>query len=298
MPMMHKDRADKAYRHRTVGDHALRPETLMMGYGYDPQLSEGAVKCPIFQTSTFAFRSAEDGKAFFEAAYGLRPGSSTEEPGLIYSRINNPDLQILEERLTLWENAEAALAFSSGMSAISTTLLTFLRPGDVLVHSDPLYGGTEFLIDKVLPAFGVQGVSFAAGYPGRTLDEALALARERGRCPVIFFETPANPTNGLVDIGHCAAAAASAVGRQAGARPLVVVDNTFLGPLVAAPPRARRRHRRLLADEVRRRAQRPGGRRLPRERARSSRRSDRCARSSARPSTRTPGGCCCAASRR
>jgi methionine-gamma-lyase len=234
MPMTHKDRADKAYRHRTVGEHALRPETLMMGYGYDPQLSEGAVKCPIFQTSTFAFRSAEDGKAFFEAAYGLRPGSSTEEPGLIYSRINNPDLQILEERLTLWENAEAALAFSTGMSAISTTLLTLLRPGDVLVHSDPLYGGTEFLIDKVLPAFGVQGVSFAAGYPGRSLNEALALARERGRCPVIFLETPANPTNGLVDIAHCAAAA-SAVARQTDARPLVVVDNTFLGPLWQHP---------------------------------------------------------------
>jgi methionine-gamma-lyase len=234
MAIMQKDRAEKAYRHRTIGDHALRPETLMMGYGYDPQLSEGAVKCPIFQTSTFAFKSAEEGKTFFEIAYGLRPESPSEEPGLIYSRINNPDLQILEDRLTLWEQAEAGLAFSTGMSAISTTLLTFLRPGDVLVHSDPLYGGTEFFIEKVLPTFGIDGVSFAAGYPGRTVDEALAEARTQGRCPVIYVETPANPTNGLIDIARCAAAA-RAVEQAHGYRPLVIVDNTFLGPLWQRP---------------------------------------------------------------
>jgi methionine-gamma-lyase len=234
MAIMQKDRAEKAYRHRTIGDHALRPETLMMGYGYDPQLSEGAVKCPIFQTSTFAFKSAEEGKTFFEIAYGLRPESPSEEPGLIYSRINNPDLQILEDRLTLWEQAEAGLAFSTGMSAISTTLLTFLRPGDVLVHSDPLYGGTEFFIEKVLPAFGIQGVSFAAGYPGRTVDEALAEARTQGRCPVVYVETPANPTNGLIDIARCAEAA-RAVEQAHGYRPLVIVDNTFLGPLWQRP---------------------------------------------------------------
>ena len=89
----------RGYRHRDVGGHQLRPETLMMSYGYDPQFSEGSVKCPLFQTSTFAFRTAEDGKSFFELAYGLREQRPTEEPGLIYSRVNNPDLEILEDRL-------------------------------------------------------------------------------------------------------------------------------------------------------------------------------------------------------
>jgi methionine-gamma-lyase len=234
MPAIPTDRQPKSYRHRDIEGRPLRPETLMMGFGYDPQLSEGAVKCPIFQTSTFAFRTAEDGKAFFELAYGLRPESPAEEPGLIYSRINNPDLQILEDRLTLWDNAEAGLAFSTGMSAISTTLLTFLRPGDVLVHSDPLYGGTEFLIDEVLPAFGITAVSFAAGYPGPTIEDALVTARARGRVPLVFIETPANPTNGLVDIARCAAAIEAVAAAGAG-RPLLVVDNTFLGPLWQRP---------------------------------------------------------------
>jgi methionine-gamma-lyase len=82
----------------------LKPETLMMGYGYKPEWSEGAVKCPIFQTSTFVFENARDGKEFFEMAHGLRePGE--HGAGLIYSRMNNPDLEILEDRLTVWDNA-------------------------------------------------------------------------------------------------------------------------------------------------------------------------------------------------
>ncbi|MEE8276569.1 MAG: PLP-dependent transferase, partial [Alphaproteobacteria bacterium] len=162
---------EKPYRHREIDGHPIRPETLMMSYGYDPRLSEGSVKCPIFQTSTFAFASAEDGKAFFELAYGLREQRPAEEPGLIYSRINNPDLQILEDRLTLWDDAESGLVFSSGMAAIATSLLTYLRPGDVIVHSDPLYGGTDYLVHTILPQFGIERVGFLAGGNG-ALDEA------------------------------------------------------------------------------------------------------------------------------
>ncbi|MDX1630223.1 MAG: PLP-dependent transferase, partial [Fulvivirga sp.] len=111
------------------------PESLMMSYGYKPSLSEGAIKCPIFQTSTFVFKNAQEGKEFFEVAYGLREQRPDEELGLIYSRLNNPDLEILEDRLTLWDKAEDAAAFESGMSAISTTLLEFLQPGDLLLYS-------------------------------------------------------------------------------------------------------------------------------------------------------------------
>jgi methionine-gamma-lyase len=222
----------REYRHRTVGGQKLRPETLMMGYGYDPVLSEGALKCPIFHTSTFVFENAEAGKSYFELAYGLRQPELHEESGLIYSRINNPDLQVLEERLCIWDRAESCLVFSSGMSAIATTLLTYLRPGDCIVHSEPVYGGTEYLLHKVLPQFGVQRIGFSAG-SSRELDDAVAEAARRGPVRIIYAETPANPTNALVDLRQCAAHA-DRVGKD-GTRPLVVVDNTFLGPLWQQP---------------------------------------------------------------
>ena len=229
---MPKRRAD--FHKKLIGDHVLRPETLMMSYGYDPQLSEGSVKSPIFQTSTFVFKTAEEGKAFFELAYGLREKRPREEPGLIYSRINNPDLEILEDRLTLYDEAESALVFSSGMAAIATTLFTFLRPGDVVVYSEPVYGGTDFLIRHLLPEFGVQTISFSArfGAPG---EKVLQRASEAGRLRMIYLETPANPTNDLVDVALCAEQARSLA--PAGEPPLVAVDNTFLGPLWQKPLR-------------------------------------------------------------
>ena len=83
-----------------------RPESLMMSHGFKPELSEGAIKPPMFLTSTFVFKTAEEGKSFFEVAYGLREQDANEDLGLIYSRINNPNLQILEERLCLWDKAD------------------------------------------------------------------------------------------------------------------------------------------------------------------------------------------------
>jgi methionine-gamma-lyase len=224
----------KPYRHRSIGDHPLHPETLMMSYGYDPKLSEGSVKCPLFQTSTFVFDRAEAGKAFFEVAYGLRKQRRAEEPGLIYSRINNPDLEILEDRLCLWDGADAALVFSSGMAAISTTLWTFLRPGDALLHSEPLYGGTEFLVQNILPQFGIRPAGFSAGAGGHSIEDAVAAAGGPGGIGAILLETPANPTNALVDIGACAELAKS-LSDARGRPPPVIVDNTFLGPLWQQP---------------------------------------------------------------
>jgi len=225
---------EKKYRHRDIAGHPLRPETLMMSYGYDPEFSEGSVKCPIFQTSTFAFKSAEDGKAFFELAYGLREQRPAEEPGLIYSRLNNPDLEILEDRLTLWDGAEAGLVFSSGMAAISTTMLSFLRPGDVILCSEPVYGGTEFLVEKILPQFGIKRMWFGSWAGTPTLDQAVEAARGLGNIAMIFVETPANPTNGLIDIAHCRQVADRLAASQ-GTRPVIAVDNTFLGPLWQQP---------------------------------------------------------------
>jgi methionine-gamma-lyase len=136
-------------------ERKMKPESLMMSYGYKPELSEGAIKCPIFQTSTFVFKSAEEGKAFFEVAYGHREKNEGEELGLIYSRINNPDLEILENRLTLWDEAEECAVFESGMAAITTVLLEFLKPGDLLLISNPVYGGSDHFIKKYFQNSGL-----------------------------------------------------------------------------------------------------------------------------------------------
>ena len=212
----------------------LHPESLMMSYGYRPEWSEGAAKIPIFQTSTFIFTSAEEGKAFFELAYGLRSQRDGEQMGLIYSRLNNPDLEILEDRMTLWDDAEAAAVFASGMAAITTTLLTFLRPGDLLLHSEPVYGGTDFLFKHILPQFGIRVVGFRAGTSPEQVELHLCRLGLIERLALIFIETPANPTNDLVDIAAFAALAQRLSGAR---RILTAVDNTFLGPLWQQPLR-------------------------------------------------------------
>jgi methionine-gamma-lyase len=211
----------------------MRPESLMMSYGYKAELSEGAIKCPIFQTSTFAFKSAEEGKAFFEVAYGLREKKPNEELGLIYSRLNNPDLEILENRLTLWDKAEQAAVFESGMSAISTTLLELLSPGEIVLYSGPVYGGTDHFINHVLPKFGIEGVGFRAGSSKERIKGIIK--NEVGKRPVrvIYVETPANPTNALVDISMCRELADEMSTPE---NPVyVVVDNTYMGPLWSHP---------------------------------------------------------------
>ncbi len=215
-----------------IGGRRLRPESLMMSYGYDPRLSEGSLKCPIFQTSTFVFDSAEEGKAFFEVAYGLREASAGEESGLIYSRLNNPDLEILEDRLCLWDGAEAGAVFASGMAAITTSLLATVRPGDVLVHSEPLYGGSEHFILKVLPGFGVTPVGFAAGHPVAGIEADLRARIGGRRVAAALVETPANPTNALVDIRALADLLRALPQDRP---PVLMVDNTFLGPLWQRP---------------------------------------------------------------
>ena len=225
---------DTRWRDRLLGNRALSPETLMMGYGYDPFLSERSLKPPVFHTSTFVFRSAEDGKAFFELAYGLRQKHPNEEPGLIYSRINNPDLEMLEDRLAIWDQAEASLVFASGMAAISTTLWAYARPGSVIVHSGPVYGGTEFLLTKILPQFGITSIGFLTEGGNKAMDDAVEAARGKGSIAVLYLETPANPTNGMVDLEHARQIASRLRGAD-GKQPVIVVDNTLLGPIYQRP---------------------------------------------------------------
>jgi methionine-gamma-lyase len=215
-----------------IGGRKLKPSTLMMGHGFDPALSEGSLKPPIFLTSTFVFENAAAGKRHFEGITGKRPGGAE---GLVYSRFNGPNQEILEGRLGLWEDAEDALSFSSGMSAIATLLLAFVQPGDVVVHSGPLYAATETLIGRILGRFGVKWLDFPAGATEDEIADTVARAKVMGRVPLIYLESPANPTNALVDVQAVARVRDAAFAE--GERPPIAIDNTFLGPIWQQPLR-------------------------------------------------------------
>ncbi len=212
-----------------IGSRPLKPSTMMMGHGYDPMLSEGSLKPPIFLTSTFVFPNAAAGKRHFEGVTGKRPGGAD---GLVYSRFNGPNQEILEDRLGIWEGAEDALAFSSGMSAIATLFLSMVKPGDTIVHSGPLYAATETLIARILGRFGVHWLDFPAGATREEIDAVLGKAAS-GNVALIYLESPANPTNALVDV-EAVRASRDAIFTGAN-KPPIAIDNTFLGPLWAKP---------------------------------------------------------------
>jgi methionine-gamma-lyase len=212
---------------------SMKPESLMMSYGYKPSLSEGAIKCPIFQTSTFVFNSAMEGKRFFELAYGLREKDKGEELGLIYSRLNNPDLEILENRLCLWDGAEDCAVFESGMSAISTALMEFMAPGDLLLYSRPVYGGTDHFINHFLKKLNIQAIGFHATDSKEQIIERIEKSGRADRLTMIHIETPANPTNALIDIAMCAEIKHHFTTED---KPVVLsVDNTYMGPIWQHP---------------------------------------------------------------
>lgn len=211
----------------------MQPESLMMSYGYKPALSEGAIKCPIFQTSTFVFKNAMEGKRFFEIAYGLREKDEGEELGLIYSRLNNPDLEILENRLCLWDGAEDCAVFESGMSAISTALMEFMAPGDLLLYSRPVYGGTDHFINHFLKKMQIEAVGFHATDSKQDIIDRIEATGKANRLTMIHIETPANPTNALIDIEVCAEIKKHFTTED---KPVILsVDNTYMGPIWQHP---------------------------------------------------------------
>jgi methionine-gamma-lyase len=207
----------------------LHPETLALSLGFDPWLSEGAVKPPVFLTSTFAFKRAADGKKFFAWAHGEGGHHAKRDMGLIYSRLNNPNLEIFEERIALWEGMKEAYSFSSGMAAIATTLLATHDPGDEIIACAPVYGGTDWFIHHFLTRFGLRANFVPAGVDAPDLAAALITPRTRS----IFIESPANPNNRLTDIGRMKELAT----RRGDGRILVIVDNTMAGPVFAHPAR-------------------------------------------------------------
>lgn len=205
----------------------LQPSTEVLTRGFDPTLSVGSARPAVFRSSTYVFPSPEAA----ERAFDLMAGRASPQPGesgaLVYSRFNHPNAEILEAQiLPLEPGATSALVFNSGMSAIVTALWAHLRPGDAVVYTVPIYGGTQKFIQNVLAPWGVTGVAVRAG-------DAAAIAQAIADTPnvaVVLIETPANPTLTMTDIAH---AARCANARQR--RPLVMVDNTLLGPTFQHP---------------------------------------------------------------
>lgn len=201
-----------------------------MEEGYSHSDARNSAKPPLYLTSTFVFDSSAHGERFFQAIHG---GEAQGEPGLIYSRINNPNLEVFESRLRIFDGGEAAAAFASGMAAISTALIATFDPDSYIAYAEPVYGGTEELFIEVAPRMGMRCLPVRAG---DNAPQALAeLAEREGPPSVIFLETPANPTIEMTDIAAVAELARDM--EEGGRRPLVAVDNTFLGPVFQQPLR-------------------------------------------------------------
>ena len=225
----------KSFRRTRIGGRTLHPATQMMSYGYDPSMSEGAVKPPVFLTSTFAFQSAEEGAAFFDVAAGRKPAPEDGGAGgLVYSRFNHPNTEIVEDRLALLDGAESALVTASGMAAIGAAFLTLTHPGDAVVHYTPLYGGTETLLTRVMADWGVHAVPFTDGLSEAALIHALETAACMGPVKLLYLETPANPTNAITDLAMTRRVI-DEWSRSRDQRPVIACDNTMLGPVFQRP---------------------------------------------------------------
>jgi methionine-gamma-lyase len=210
----------------------LRPTTKVLTQGFDPSLSVGSARPAVFRSSTYVFPSPEAAERAFDIASGRARLPEGETTDLIYSRFNHPNAQILEDQIVNLEaGATAALAFNSGMAAIVTALLMLLRPGQSIVYTVPIYGGTQHFIQDHLSKWGVEGFPIPAGR-GDLLTKAIASAKNLG---AVLVETPANPTLVMTDIREVCSAVAALKIASGETRPLVMVDNTLLGPAFQHP---------------------------------------------------------------
>ena len=206
----------------------LRPPTEILTRGFDPRLSVGSARPAVFRSSTYVFSSPEAAEHAFDVIAGRAVHQPDEALDLIYSRFNHPNAEIFESQIVpLEEGAEAALVFNSGMAAIVTSLLALTKPGDAVIYTVPIYGGTQQFMEGFLQQWGVTTVPVPAG-KSEAMDQAI---RETPNVRVILIETPANPTLVMTDLRR--AADAASVLREK--RPLILVDNTMLGPVFQHP---------------------------------------------------------------
>jgi methionine-gamma-lyase len=204
-----------------------KPSTRVISAGYEPLFSEMSAKTPIYTTSTFLFKSAEDGERFFRLQSHPEERKDGETQGLIYSRFNNPNMEIVEDKMVVLEpGSDDAAVLPSGMSAISTTVLALLEPGDVILYSAPIYGGTGHLFDDVLPRFNIKAKPILS--PDIN-DYRKAIEQHKGSVAMLFVETPTNPTIMHTDVEKIVALAKEYSTDKK--KIYVAIDNTFLGPV-------------------------------------------------------------------
>ena len=205
----------------------LRPPTQVLTAGFDPSLSVGSARPAVFRSSTYVFSSPEAAERAFDLMAGRAQPLPDEKPDLVYSRFNHPNAEILEEQIVPLETgARAALVFNSGMAAIMTALMTFAHPGESIIYTVPIYGGTQHLIQDFLESLGITGIPVPAGATAK-IDEAIRTARNLS---IVLIETPANPTILMTGIKEAADTAA-----QLPRKPVVMVDNTLMGPAFQHP---------------------------------------------------------------
>jgi methionine-gamma-lyase len=210
----------------------LRQSTKVLTEGFDPRLSVGSARPAVFRSSTYVFSSPEAAERAFDLVAGRARAAEGEAVDLIYSRFNHPNAEILEDQIVALEDgATSALAFNSGMAAIMTALLSLLRPGQSIVYTVPIYGGTQHFVQDHLSKWGVASVGVPSGQTEQ-LDRAIASTEDLA---LVLLETPANPTLMMTDIRRACAAAAVRKLPSGESRPLVVVDNTLLGPAFQHP---------------------------------------------------------------
>jgi methionine-gamma-lyase len=210
----------------------LHPTTRTLTEGFDPRLSVGSARPAVFRSSTYVFSTPEAAKRAFNITSGRAQRAENEQVDLIYSRFNHPNAEILEQQLVpLERGAEAALVFNSGMAAIMTAFLSLLKPGQTVVYTAPIYGGTLQFLRDFLPLWDVRTIAAPAG-KGEALDEAIRSAKNLG---MVLLETPVNPTLVMSDIRRACTTVATLKPNDSGSRPLVMVDNTMLGPAFQHP---------------------------------------------------------------
>ena len=205
----------------------LRPRTAVLTRGFDPALSVGSARPAVFRSSTYVFPSPEAAEQAFAITTGKIKPAEGERADLTYSRFSHPNAEILEDHIVPLEpGASEAAVFNSGMAAIMTACFVFARPQSTMVYTTPLYGGTTGLIHNFLKPLGVTGIPVPSG-DAAALERAVRSAQN---CCIVFLETPANPTMIMTDIER----ATEAAGRHPD-KPVVMVDNTFMGPAFQHP---------------------------------------------------------------
>jgi methionine-gamma-lyase len=209
------------------GHPEVRPRTAVLTRGFDPSLSLGSARPAVFRSSTYVFPSPEAAEHAFAITTGKIQPADGERADLIYSRFSHPNAEIFEDQIVPLEaGATDAAVFNSGMAAIVTAFFAFMRPGSSMVYTTPLYGGTTGLIHSFLEPFGVHCIPVPSGDTA-AIDRAIRSAAD---CSIVYLETPANPTLIMTDIESAADAAHSRPDR-----PVIMVDNTFLGPTFQHP---------------------------------------------------------------